>query len=170
MFSRFAPARWVAGCSDRRHAFRPALRAPPCATRGAPKSGRTTTLRSSSTPARFSSIPTTSMREPALQRARLRASQDHFTRARRFAANGRLDEAVAEYKLAAELNPDNADHRRGARAGAESAAHASGGQSRRQDRARGARGSHERSAPARPRRAGRSVARGAQLPQRRPMT
>jgi len=44
-----------------------------------------------------------------LQRARLRASQDHFTRARRFAANGRLDEAVAEYKLAAELNPGNAD-------------------------------------------------------------
>jgi len=44
-----------------------------------------------------------------LQRARLRASQDHFTRARRFVANGRLDEAVAEYKLAAELNPDNAD-------------------------------------------------------------
>ena len=44
-----------------------------------------------------------------LQRARLRASQDHFTRARRFAANGRLDEAVAEYKLAAELNPTDAD-------------------------------------------------------------
>jgi general secretion pathway protein D len=42
-----------------------------------------------------------------LQRARLRASQDHFTRARRHAANRRLDEAVAEYKLAAELNPDN---------------------------------------------------------------
>jgi general secretion pathway protein D len=42
-----------------------------------------------------------------LQRARLRASQDHHTRARRFVANGRLDEAVAEYKLAAELNPDN---------------------------------------------------------------
>jgi general secretion pathway protein D len=42
-----------------------------------------------------------------LQRARLRASQDHFTRARRHAANRRLDEAVTEYKLAAELNPDN---------------------------------------------------------------
>ena len=42
-----------------------------------------------------------------LRRARLRASQDHHTRARRFAANGRLDDAVAEYKLAAELNPDN---------------------------------------------------------------
>ena len=42
-----------------------------------------------------------------LQRARLRASQDHFTRARRFVANGRLEEAAAEYKVAAELNPDN---------------------------------------------------------------
>ena len=42
-----------------------------------------------------------------LQRARLRASQDHFTRARRHVANRRLEEAVAEYKLASELNPDN---------------------------------------------------------------
>ena len=42
-----------------------------------------------------------------LQRAKLRASQEHFTRARRFAANGRLDEAAVEYKLAVELNPDN---------------------------------------------------------------
>src|SRR5688572_9581690 len=42
-----------------------------------------------------------------LQRARMRASQDHFTRARRHASNRRLEEAVAEYKLAAELNPDN---------------------------------------------------------------
>ncbi|MEO5739022.1 MAG: secretin N-terminal domain-containing protein [Vicinamibacterales bacterium] len=42
-----------------------------------------------------------------LQRARLRASQDHFTRARRHVASRRLDEAVMEYTLAAELNPDN---------------------------------------------------------------
>ena len=42
-----------------------------------------------------------------LQRARLRASQDHFTRARRFAGGGRLEEDAAEYKVAAELNPDN---------------------------------------------------------------
>ena len=42
-----------------------------------------------------------------LQRAKLRASQDHFTNARRLAANGRLAEAEAEYKLAAQLNPDN---------------------------------------------------------------
>ena len=40
-----------------------------------------------------------------LQRAKVRAAQEHFTRARRLAALGRLDEAVAEYQLAAELNP-----------------------------------------------------------------
>src|SRR5918993_3206647 len=42
-----------------------------------------------------------------LVRARVRASQDHFTRARRHVANRRFDEAVKEYKLATELNPDN---------------------------------------------------------------
>jgi general secretion pathway protein D len=42
-----------------------------------------------------------------LQRARLRASQDHFTRARRFAGTGRLEQAVTEYQIAAEMNPDN---------------------------------------------------------------
>jgi general secretion pathway protein D len=42
-----------------------------------------------------------------LQRAKLRASQDHFTRARRLSATGRLEEAASEYKLAGELNPDN---------------------------------------------------------------
>ncbi len=42
-----------------------------------------------------------------LQRAKLRASQDHFTRARRFSGTGRLEEAATEYKIAAELNPDN---------------------------------------------------------------
>jgi general secretion pathway protein D len=40
-----------------------------------------------------------------LQRAKLRAAQEHFTRARRLAATGRLEEAVAEYQLAAEMNP-----------------------------------------------------------------
>ena len=42
-----------------------------------------------------------------LRRARLRAAQEHFTMARRLAGNGRLEEAASEYKLAAELNPDN---------------------------------------------------------------
>jgi general secretion pathway protein D len=44
-----------------------------------------------------------------LERAKLRASQDHFTRARRLAATGSLEEALGEYQLAAELNPANAD-------------------------------------------------------------
>ncbi|MGE3472124.1 MAG: hypothetical protein AB7O28_17345 [Vicinamibacterales bacterium] len=41
----------------------------------------------------------------ALDRAKLRASQDHFSRARRHAATGRSEEALVEYQLAAELNP-----------------------------------------------------------------
>jgi general secretion pathway protein D len=45
----------------------------------------------------------------ALERAKLRASQDHFTRGRRLAAVGKLDEAVVEYELAAELNPSSAE-------------------------------------------------------------
>jgi general secretion pathway protein D len=44
-----------------------------------------------------------------LERAKLRASQDHFTRARRLAATGKLDEALVEYQLAAELNPTSGD-------------------------------------------------------------
>jgi len=42
-----------------------------------------------------------------LQRAKLRASEEHVTRARRLSANGRLEDAAGEYKVAAELNPDN---------------------------------------------------------------
>jgi len=45
----------------------------------------------------------------ALERAKLRASETHFTRARRLAATGKLDQALGEYELAAELNPTNAD-------------------------------------------------------------
>lgn len=44
-----------------------------------------------------------------LERAKLRASQDHFTKARRLSATGTLEEALVEYQLAAELNPGNAD-------------------------------------------------------------
>src|SRR5687768_6100768 len=44
-----------------------------------------------------------------LERAKLRASQDHFSRARRAAAAGKFEEAMAEYQLAAELNPGNGD-------------------------------------------------------------
>jgi general secretion pathway protein D len=45
----------------------------------------------------------------ALERAKLRASQDHFNRARRLAATGKLDQALVEYQIAAELNPSNGD-------------------------------------------------------------
>jgi general secretion pathway protein D len=45
----------------------------------------------------------------ALERAKIRASEGHFTHARRLAATGKLDQALADYELAAELNPTNAD-------------------------------------------------------------
>ncbi len=41
----------------------------------------------------------------ALQRARLRASQEHFYRGRRLAAAERYEESVIEFQLASELNP-----------------------------------------------------------------
>ena len=64
-------------------------------------------MRSSSTTRAVQSDPDNVNARTGLQRARLRASQDHFTNARRHVANRRLEEAVTEYKLAAELNPDN---------------------------------------------------------------
>ena len=45
----------------------------------------------------------------ALERAKLRASQDHFARGRRFAATGKLDQALVEYEVASELNPTSGD-------------------------------------------------------------
>jgi general secretion pathway protein D len=45
----------------------------------------------------------------ALTRARLRASQDHFTRGRRLTATGKLEEALVEYQLASEMNPGSAE-------------------------------------------------------------
>jgi general secretion pathway protein D len=45
----------------------------------------------------------------SLDRAKLRASQDHFARARRHAATGKTEEALVEYQLAAELNPANGE-------------------------------------------------------------
>jgi len=44
-----------------------------------------------------------------LERAKLRASQDHYARGRRLAAVAKLDEALVEYETAAELNPTNGD-------------------------------------------------------------
>ncbi|MGE5813059.1 MAG: secretin N-terminal domain-containing protein [Acidobacteriota bacterium] len=40
-----------------------------------------------------------------LERVRLLASQEHFTRGRRLAANGRTDQALLELQIASELNP-----------------------------------------------------------------
>ena len=45
----------------------------------------------------------------SLERAKLRASQDHFTRGRRLAATGKLDQALVELEMASELNPTNGD-------------------------------------------------------------
>jgi general secretion pathway protein D len=43
----------------------------------------------------------------ALEQVKLRAAQDHFSRARRLASIGKLEEAMVEYQIAAELNPTN---------------------------------------------------------------
>jgi general secretion pathway protein D len=53
--------------------------------------------------------PTTATSSKGLERAKLRASQDHFTAARRLSANGKLEEALVEYQIASELNPASAD-------------------------------------------------------------
>ena len=45
----------------------------------------------------------------ALERAKLRAAQDHFSRGRRLMNGGRLDEALVELQLASELNPGSGD-------------------------------------------------------------
>jgi general secretion pathway protein D len=45
----------------------------------------------------------------ALERAKLRASSDHFNAGRRFAATGKLDQALVEYQLALELNPTSSE-------------------------------------------------------------
>lgn len=45
----------------------------------------------------------------ALDRAKLRAAQDHFSRGRRLQSTGRLDEALVELQLASELNPGSGD-------------------------------------------------------------
>src|SRR5262249_20714317 len=43
----------------------------------------------------------------ALQRARLRASQEHFFAGRRLAGSERYEEALIEFQLASELNPSD---------------------------------------------------------------
>jgi len=44
-----------------------------------------------------------------LERAKIRASQDHFARGRRLAATGKLEEALMEYQIAAELTPASSE-------------------------------------------------------------
>jgi general secretion pathway protein D len=44
-----------------------------------------------------------------LQRAKLRASQEHFQRGRRLEGQGKNEEALVEFQLAAELNPTSSD-------------------------------------------------------------
>ena len=45
----------------------------------------------------------------ALDRAKLRASIDHYHRGRRLAGGGRLEEALLELQMASEMNPGNGD-------------------------------------------------------------
>ena len=45
----------------------------------------------------------------SLERAKLRASQDHFNKGRRYSATGKFDLALAEYEIAAELNPGSGE-------------------------------------------------------------
>src|SRR3989454_703087 len=44
-----------------------------------------------------------------LERAKLRAAEDHFQRGRRLAATGKYNQALVEYELAAEMNPTSGD-------------------------------------------------------------
>ena len=44
-----------------------------------------------------------------LDRAKIRASQDHFARGRRLSATGKLEEALMEYQIAAELTPASSE-------------------------------------------------------------
>ena len=52
----------------------------------------------------------------SLERVKLRAAQDHYSRARRLYTVGKLDEALVEFQLAAELNPASAEIEEGTRA------------------------------------------------------
>jgi tetratricopeptide (TPR) repeat protein len=49
------------------------------------------------------------LRPEAVDRAKIRASQDHWNTARRLSATGKLDLALRRYELASELNPTNGD-------------------------------------------------------------
>ncbi len=79
------------------------------AARGA-EASRTTTSPSPNTTKLLREQPERSRRaRSASSESKLRAAQDHFSRARRVAATGKFEEALVEYQIAAELNPGNAD-------------------------------------------------------------
>ena len=63
----------------------------------------------------------------ALDRAKIRAAGEHFSRGRRLAAAGKYDQALVEYELASELNPDEQRSRHRAARDAEPAAFQGGG-------------------------------------------
>jgi general secretion pathway protein D len=106
VYSRFAPKRWIAASSV-------VVIFSGCITSAALRDARRAEERQDYDVAvieytrAVQKDPNNVSARTGLERARVRASQDHFTRARRHAANRRLEEAVTEYKLAAELNPDN---------------------------------------------------------------
>jgi general secretion pathway protein D len=45
----------------------------------------------------------------SLERAKLRASESHFNRGRRLSATGKLEEALVEYQIAADMNPSSSE-------------------------------------------------------------
>src|SRR3954453_21221406 len=53
--------------------------------------------------------PTDRTAQLALERARLRASQEHYFRGRRFQGTEHLEEALSEFQVASELNPSATD-------------------------------------------------------------
>jgi len=53
--------------------------------------------------------PTDTGARTGLERARLRAAEDHFQRGRRLVAVSKYEEALVEYQLAAEMNPASGD-------------------------------------------------------------
>jgi general secretion pathway protein D len=91
-----------------------ALAGSACATRGAVRAGEQAERRSDYDRAvveytnALRSDPDNRTARLALERAKLRASQEHFARGRRLAAAERYEEAAMELQLATELNPTDA--------------------------------------------------------------
>ena len=93
-----------------------------------------------------------------LERAKLRASQDHFTTARRLAATGKLEEALVEYQTRRRAQSRQRRHRARAAGHAHAAARQDRRSRRRQDAPRIADRAEPRGSAARRRSAGRCQA------------